>query len=429
MVTNGYKNIQNTEIINISSLVKILVDYGSFHKNRIPFCAAENAISPFVRLPLSSDVQERYIMGGLYHYNIKNNFIGSEYLHPMYMEINNLCNQLFKSNYADARTLSGINAIITLLMSISKIGDTVLLSTAESGGHPSYSEICKRLGLKIIPMPYDYTNYNYDIEEINRLCSTKNISLVIFAPSDILFPPDLTKLNIPDNSIVIYDVTQTLGLIAGQVLPNPLSQFDNIILIGGTHKTLPGPTNGLILTNNTELAEIIDRAINPKFLRNTQMHQVLSLLFCLIEAKEFGNDYSNAVISNSNLLGKLLENKGFQIANCQGLYSKTHQLFIHISKNETECIFNNGIYYGISLNSKKKKLFNSNGIRLGVQEVTRYNWKKDQFEIFASVISEVRKETHNTNKVHSMINELIEYNTQIHYTFDEEFVSIIQSFL
>ena len=35
---------------------------------------------------------------------------------------------------------------------------------------------------------------------------------------------------------IIYDSTQTLGLIATGIIPNPLLASNNIVLIGGSHK-------------------------------------------------------------------------------------------------------------------------------------------------------------------------------------------------
>jgi len=54
-------------------------------------------------------------------------------------------------------------------------------------------------------------------------------------------------------------------------------------MFGGTHKTLPGPASGLIMTNEKYLHEKMETSINPKYLRHSQMHQKISLLFTLIK--------------------------------------------------------------------------------------------------------------------------------------------------
>ena len=55
------------------------------------------------------------------------------------------------------------------------------------------------------------------------------------------------------------------------------------ILMGATHKTLPGPTCGLIMTNNLDLAHQFDTLINPDYLRNSQLHHIFSLILTLME--------------------------------------------------------------------------------------------------------------------------------------------------
>lgn len=70
---------------------------------------------------------------------------------------------------------------------------------------------------------------------------------------------------------IIYDATQTLGLIAGKILPNPIDCCDNIVLIGGTHKTFPGVTCGYIATNTDAIIQPINQNISPNYFRNVQV--------------------------------------------------------------------------------------------------------------------------------------------------------------
>lgn len=84
-------------------------------------------------------------------------------------------------------------------------------------------------------------------------------------------------------------------------------------MAGSTHKTLPGPTNGLILTNSSDIINKIDLKINPDYLRNVQLHQIMSLIFTLEEFSIFGKEYCEHMVKVANMLGKLLEEKGFNI--------------------------------------------------------------------------------------------------------------------
>jgi glycine hydroxymethyltransferase len=167
----------------------IIKNFKDNNRKGIPLCAAENIMSDFARLPLKSELQEKYIMGGTINYQEEDNFIGSDLLFPIYESITKSCSILFNANYSDSRTLSGMNTITTLLMSLSSSGDKILLHMPDAGAHASMPYVSQRLGLEIIEMPYDYENYNFDIKKINEIIENENIRIVLFSPSDILFSP------------------------------------------------------------------------------------------------------------------------------------------------------------------------------------------------------------------------------------------------
>ena len=417
------KFFENSKVFN--EFINVTKEFNKFSESVIPLCAAENRLSPFARLPLSSDMQERYIMGGMFNYDINKNFIGSEYLLPFYKLINRQCNILFGSSYADARTLSGMNSITTVLMSLFNQDSTIMLSMPECGGHPSLPEICRRLGLRIIPIPYNYEMYDFDYVETNKILKKKNIDAIVLVTSDIICPPKINHFIVPENTLIIYDATQTLGLISGGVIGNPINQNENIILTGGTHKTLPGPTCGLILTKNEEIARKLDSSINPKFIRNTQMHQILSLLLTLIEMEFFGKEYAAKIVENANILGKALEDRKFNVAAVGNKYSYTHQLFIHTSKNDMDYLFRQAIQWGITLNKKEKKLFRNYGIRLGVQEISRYNWGYDELLIVAKIFDKIMRRDKDEGYIQKMINS-ISNKKILHYAFSNEVVTKIR---
>ncbi len=379
----------------IENAVNLINDFYTYHECTIPLCAAENIISPFCKIPLNGNFQERYIMGGTTHYDINNNFIGSQYLLPIYKSIEDCCKELFNANYVDAKTLSGMNCVTTLLMSLTQIGDKIVLLEEDAGGHPSVIEICKRLGLNIIYTPFDYDNYTIDYQQLNSLIAKEKPNYLCLAPSDIIIPVSIEKIEL-SQTILLYDVSQLLGLIAGNIIENPLEINPNIIIFGGTHKTLPGPTHGLIMTNSVNLAEVLEERVSPEFIRNTQMNQVLSLLFTLIEFNDFGKSYMEKIVTMANDLGKLLEKRSFNVAKTEEKYSNTHQVFIKCSKEEMNTIYDNAILTGVTLNKKERKLFGGYGIRLGVQEIARYGWNHNDLEIIADILSLLRTENFDT---------------------------------
>ena len=267
-------------------LINLCTDISTQENKLLPLCAAENIVSPFSKIPLDTFLQEKYIMGGVLEYQEHSNFVGSKKLYEIYELLSRQCNKLYGCKYADARTLSGVNAVMTLLMSLFSSGDTILISSEDCGGHGSMPKICHRLGINTIEIPYNYDIYDFDYEETNKLIKSKKIDGILICLSDIIIMPQLNKIDLPKECILIFDATQILGLIATKNMENPLEWFtekQKFILMGATHKTLPGPTCGLIMTNNLELARQFDTLINPDYLRNSQLHHIFSLILTLME--------------------------------------------------------------------------------------------------------------------------------------------------
>ena len=213
---------------------------------------------------------------------------------------------------------------------------------------------------------YDYNNYDFDYEKLNTLLLDDSIKGILICQSDMIFQPKLEKIKMDKNKILIYDATQVLGLIASKKIRNYLEFFDSsyqFIMAGSTHKTLPGPTNGLILTNSSDIINKIDLKINPDYLRNVQLHQIMSLIFTLEEFSIFGKEYCEHMVKVANMLGKLLEEKGFNIVKKDKIYTETHQIFILMDSKIVDKFIMRCQVYKITLNARKKQIYNGSGIR------------------------------------------------------------------
>ena len=221
--------------------------------------------------------------------------------------------------------------------------------------------------------------------------------------------------------MLLWDASQLLGLIAAGLAPNPLKTKKNVIMFGSTHKTFPGPASGLIMTNEKYLHDRMEKTINPKYLRHSQMHQKICLLFALLEFEEYGDRYMSHMVHCSNYLGKRLHECGFDIADYNGRFSSTHQVFIRCTKEEMETIYENAFRCEVTLNKKHKALFNGYGIRLGTQEIARYDWNDETLDRVAYIVKELKNPAINYKAVLDMVHRLPE--KKIRYSFPDEKVS------
>jgi len=382
------KRSSDFAVSNSRRLKAVLNDYCEFKKYVLPLCAAETPISEYVRKYLTSEIHEKYAMGGVLS-DVSGNFIGSDYVLNIHRIIIDLCRGLFGATYSDPRPTTGLGAVTNLLMTISSPGQKILLQTSESGGHASMLSVCRRLSLEVIELPYDFLRFNISTRKTQELVRENNIDFILYAPSDIIYTPNFTELNLSESTTVIYDATQTLGLIASKCLRNPLLDHPKMVIVGGTHKTLPGPSSGLIMTNNDKIIEIIDSELNPKFLRHSQPHHMAALAATLIEQSAIGITYGQRIQSFTKVLSDLLTEIGIEVLQYEDLHSQTHQIFIKVPFTELDTIYRRFARIGVTLNKKEKKLFKGSGIRIGVQELARYTWELNDLPKVAELIYEV----------------------------------------
>lgn len=394
--------------------------------NTLPLCAAENITSEFVNIPRGTFLQDKYILGGTMKYTKENNFHGSNLLFHFYELINKQCSKLFKCNYADARSFSGMSAVVTLFMALFKPGDHILITSPKVGGHSSMSFVCERLGIEYDYLPYDFNNKDFDYFSINKTLAKGKIKGILIALSDMIEQPQLKKLDLKDK-ILIYDATQILGMIGAGALENPFEWFSkdqNIILMGATHKTLPGPTCGLIMMQNLKLAERIDEIVNPRYIRNVQLDNIVSLLFALYELEEFGSEYFSSVRLCTEIVGDFLKkNRVNVLTTREGRFTKTHQLWLSLPQKAESWFEKNIELSGISLNIRKREIYNGYGIRLGFQQIARYNWDEDALKSVAKILLLAMKPKCALRQIRKLIDSLPP--RKVDFTFDHETVDML----
>lgn len=404
----------NRELDKVYNLSK---DFKEYHDRALPLCAAENIISPFANLPLAFGFQERYIMNNTYSFNMDDNFIGCEKLFPYYQMISDICERIFGAKYTDSRPFTGMQTLDMITKTVCKPGDKMMILDKEHGGHASVKPVVERLGVKVYSAPYNLDEFDLDYDAANKMIKDEGIGYVLLAPSDLIKPLDVEKIN-TTNCVLLWDCSQLLGLIAAGLCVNPLKTMKNIIMFGGTHKTFPGPASGLIMTNEKYLHDMMEKNINPKYLRNSQMHQKVCLLFSLIEFEKYGSKYMSHMVHCSNYLGQKLRDYGFDIADWHGQISSTHQIFIRCSKEEMELIYDNAYKCEVTLNKKCKELFLGYGIRLGTQEIARYDWNDESLDKCAYIVKELANPEINVKEIIGIIQSLPPKT--VHYTFPED---------
>ena len=126
------------------------------------------------------------------------------------------------------------------------------------------------------------------------------------------------------------------------------------------------------------------------------------------------------MIHCANYLGERLRTYGYDIADVHGQISATHQIFIRCSKEEMDTIYDNAYKCEVTLNKKHKKLFYGYGIRLGTQEIARYDWNDEALDKVAKIVAQLSDKDMDVDGVRKIIHELPE--KAIKYRFNDDII-------
>ena len=176
------------------------------------------------------------------------------------------------------------------------------------------------------------------------------------------------------------------------------------------------------------LASRFDTKINPDYLRNVQLHHIVSLILALMEFEIIGSEYSSLVVRNANILADSLKSKAFVPIEIFGGYSYTHQVFISMEKDKAMEFYKSCEHYGVTLNLRQRKIYKTCGIRIGTQQISRYGWSDSEMVDIAIILEMIRDAHQDGNLICDKIKELSLKKT-LKFTLDEELHNEIYSVL
>ncbi|QQG38860.1 MAG: hypothetical protein HYS32_00095 [Candidatus Woesearchaeota archaeon] len=254
---------------------------------------------------------------------------------------------------------------------------------------------------KIYHIPKDEENpYRVDVEALRVLIGEKRPELIILGRSLFLFPEPVAEVRkilgeLGLETVLMYDMAHTLGLHG--LFQSPLEEGADI-LTGSTHKTFFGPQRGVIAARvQGERQEKLWKAIrNRTFPGDTSNHHLgtlLGLLAASYEMREFGVEYATQVRANAVAFARALKEAGFKVEGEKHGFTTTHQVVLDVRLNgggievarrleESNIITN---YQALPFD---KSFENPSGVRLGVQEMTRFGMKERDFEELARYLKE-----------------------------------------
>jgi glycine hydroxymethyltransferase len=358
--------------------------------------ASENFSSPQTRGMLVTDFANRYTAPDKF-------YRGARFMDEVQALAEEVARKVYNAKFADVRPTSGHAADLALLLTLVSRGDKIVSVSIENGGYPGISHVGlgKILGLKNLYFAFDDKAFNIDPKATQHLLELEKPKLMVFGSSFIPFPQPVREVSsmVDGESICVYDGSHVMGLLAGGEFQDPLREGCSLLL-GSTHKSLPGPQGGLILGNNEKIFERVSSQIHPGIIDNVHWNRVAALAVSLLEMMQFGKSYAQAIVKNSQALGKGLADRGVAVKGAANGYSKSHQVLLDCDKGKAEL-------YAKRL--EESNIIIDNGGRVGTSEVTRMGMgpaEMDQIaELVALVVQGKKPSDFTKKKVRSLIKD------------------------
>ncbi len=256
----------------------------------------------------------------------------------------------------------------------------------------------------VINFPVQEGNlYKIDKEKLAENVDRLRPELLVFGKSmficqePIAFISDLVK-DWENKPLIMFDMAHVLGLYGA--FQDPLAEGANVIT-GSTHKTFFGPQRGLIAGNfpkGSSLRKLWLDIKNRAFPGSTSNHHLGTLLALLVAAYEmnaFKEDYQKTVMTNAKSFAKSLNSKGVTVEGDEtDGFTETHQVLIRVKEfgsgmDIARRLEDNNILTNYQALPDDKTFLESSGIRMGVQEMTRFGMEKKDFDILSGFIADI----------------------------------------
>ncbi len=224
--------------------------------------------------------------------------------------------KLFGCEYANVQPHSGSQANFAVYFALLQPGDTVLGMSLADGGHLTHGS-----PVNVSGKYFNFESYGVDekgfldydaLEKKAQECKPKLIVAGASAYSRIIDFKRIREIADSVNALFMVDMAHIAGLVAAGMHPSPVPYAH--VVTSTTHKTLRGPRGGIILTNDEEIAKLVNKSIFPGIQGGPLMHIIAAKAVCFGEAlKPEFKEYGKKVVSNCKALECALAAQGIDM--------------------------------------------------------------------------------------------------------------------
>lgn len=420
----------------LRKVVELTSSANRWRKSSLNLIASENVMSPLAEAVYLSDFMYRYAEGK----PRKRYYQGTKYIDELEVMLADKMGELLGTPLVETRPISGTIANAAVFRVLGQPGDRALIAPVQAGSHVSHTKFgtLGALGMVQVYMPYDEERMNVDVDKAVKLIETEKPAFIVLGGSVYLFPhpvKELSEAALSHGIKLVYDAAHVLGLIVGRRWPNPLKLGANA-MTASTHKTFPGPQGGIIAFTDEGLYKQVSKTIFPYFLSNHHLHRIPATLVTALEMEAYGESYADQIVRNARKLAETLAELGFDVVGEHLGYTRSHQVLVDVERlgggdkcakllEEANIIVNKNLLP----KDPPERVNDPSGLRLGVQEMTRFGMRESEMVDIAIFIKKVLIDRRDPKAVASEVSDFRRSYVKVAYTFPDEIASQALSLL
>jgi len=364
-------------------------------RDNINLIPSENYTSKSVREALGSVLTNKYSEG----YPHKRYYAGNQFIDEIEELAIERAKKLFGVAFANVQGYSGSPANQAVYLALANPGDTIMGLALPHGGHLTHgwSVNFSAKYYKSVQYTVDYETERIDFESLRSLAEKHKPKLIWVGATAYPRVFEWDKFKSIANEVHAYliaDIAHIAGLIIAGAHTSPVRFAD--VIVTTTHKTLRGPRGAIIMTNDAEIAEKINKAVFPGLQGGPHDNTTAAIAVALKEAstKEF-KQYGQQVVKNSRVLARHLLKEGFRLVSGG---TDNHMMLIDFGekgptgKEVQDSLNNSGIIVNRNTVPREtRKPFVTSGIRLGTPAVTTRGMKEKEMKSIGEMLGRVIK--------------------------------------
>lgn len=399
----------NSQDPQISKLIKL---EDKRQQEDIILIPSENYASPAVREALGTRLSNKYSEG----YSHKRYYSGNQLIDSIEDIAKERATKLFNCKFANVQAYSGSPANQAIYLALLEPGDTVMGLSLPHGGHLTHGWPVNFSGKFYKAAQYEVNpkTERLDLAQIAKIAKKAKPKMIFTgatAYSRIWDWREFAKIAKSVKAYLIADISHISGLVVAGAHPSPFPYAD--VVMTTTHKTLRGPRGALILSNNEEIAQKIDKAVFPGLQGGPHDNQTAAIAVALKEAQSASfKKYGQQIVKNAKELAKTLTTHQIRLVSGG---TDNHLMLIDLgAKGASGKDIQNALYEaGISTNKntvpkETRSPFVTSGIRIGTPAITTRGMKEPQMRLIGSWIAQIIKDPENEKLRREIKKEVLE---------------------